>query len=379
MILTLFFENTMTTTTRAVLACAALTLFIHPHVQAREVPDDQEICMWRADRPPGPSTYTIDIGTYHVPRDAPIGTPINPVDAVWYGGNDVGAILSCYRADGPHLLHLNARATVKVFAGPLPPLNGEDLTGKVLETNVPGVGVRLKQERPFNGEYLNDWRPVGEPIVPFDAYIDHNTQFFADVAGFRTSITLIKTGPIPPGINVIDGRELWNATASTVGRAFGWRLHGAVIQSQCSLPTNPVSADPVQLGEWDSRDFTGPGFATPAVPFSITLSDCLDDPEGGVATAHIRLEGTKGSQPIDAARGIFGLSDDSSAEGVAIQMLMGDGVTPVRLNENVPLQAISPSGETVLPFTARYYQTEASAAVKPGAAKGALNFTISYH
>lgn len=373
-----FFENAMTKPTRALLACAALTLLI-PQARANDVPDEWEICDWAEIRPPGPSNYSIDIGTYHVPRDAPVGTPINPVDAVWAGGNDVGAILSCYRKDGPHLLHLNARATGKVFAGPLPPLNGEDLTGKVLETSIPGVGVRLKMARPFTGQYLNDWRPVGEPIVPFDAYIDHDTQFYAEVGLIRTFITLIKTGPIPPGINVIDGRELWNATASNVGRAWGWRLHGAVIQSQCSLPTNPVSADPVELGEWDSKDFTGPGFATPAVPFQITLSDCLDDPDGGVATAHIRLDGTKGSTPIDADRGLFSLSDDSSAAGVGIQMLMGDGVTPVPLNRAVPLQAISPSGETVLPFTARFYQTGESQAVKPGAAKGALSFTISYH
>ncbi|MEE1920590.1 fimbrial protein [Pseudomonas sp. 148P] len=373
----------MTLPTRALLACAALTLFIHPQARASDppnpIPDDEEICRWSEIRPPGPSTYTIDIGTYHVPRDAPIGTPIGPVDAVWYGGNDVGAILSCFRWDGPHVLNLHARATAKVFPDPLPPLNGEDLTGRVLETSIPGVGVRLRLAHPFAGEYSNAWRPLGEPIVPFDAVIDHFTQFFAEVAGIRSFITLIKIGPIPPGINVIDGSELWSATASDVGRAWGWRLHGAVIQSQCSLPTNPVSADPVELGEWDSQDFTGPGFATPAVPFTITLSDCEDDPENGVATAHIRLEGALGSQPIDAARGIFGLSDDSSAEGVAIQMLMGDGVTPVQLNQNVPLQAISPSGETVLPFTARYYQTEASEAVKPGSAKGALNFTISYH
>lgn len=362
------------------LACTSLSLCLSP-AHANDypgVPDDQEICEWEAARPPGPSVYTIDVGTWYVPRDAPVGTPINPPDMRTDTYNVPRAALSCFRYEGPHTLHLYQPATAPVFPGPLPPLNGEDLTGKVLETGIPGVGIRIKLGHPFDGVWANAWKPVGPPIIPFDAIIDHFTELYVRASALRAWVTLIKTGPIPPGAHSVNGYELYTGSASNVGHVWRVGMQATVIQAQCNLPQNPVSADPVELGTWDKTDFTGPGFTTPAVPFQITLSDCEDDPDGGVATAHIRLEGTKGSTPIDAQRGIFGLTDDSTAEGVGIQMLMADGVTPVQLNQDVPLQAISPSGDTVLPFSARFYQTEASQAVKPGSAKGALNFTITY-
>lgn len=49
----------------------------------------------------------------------------------------------------------------------------------------------------------------------------------------------------------------------------------------------------------------------------------------------------------------------------------------MELSTKVPLIAISP-GTTVLDFNARFYQTEPSSAVRPGLAKGALSFTLTY-
>jgi type 1 fimbria pilin len=142
---------------------------------------------------------------------------------------------------------------------------------------------------------------------------------------------------------------------------------------------NPVSADPVQLGEWDSADFTGPGYTTPAVPFSITLSNCETDTSGAVvATANIVLDGVKGSTPVGPpTSGVFSLTSDSAAEGVGIQVLKADGVTAMPLQTEVPMMAIT-SGNIVLNFNARFYQTGASSAIRPGIAKGALSFTITY-
>jgi type 1 fimbria pilin len=43
----------------------------------------------------------------------------------------------------------------------------------------------------------------------------------------------------------------------------------------------------------------------------------------------------------------------------------------------MPVIAISP-GSTSLDFSARFYQTEPADAIRPGLAKGALSFTITY-
>jgi type 1 fimbria pilin len=75
---------------------------------------------------------------------------------------------------------------------------------------------------------------------------------------------------------------------------------------------------------------------------------------------------------------VFTLGDGSTAVGMGIQILRDDGITPVALGTEVPLVVIKPTGETVLPFTARFYQTADSADVQGGVAKGSLGFTLTY-
>ncbi|MEX5591041.1 type 1 fimbrial protein, partial [Pseudomonas urmiensis] len=82
----------------------------------------------------------------------------------------------------------------------------------------------------------------------------------------------VKTGPIPPGPNVLNGSELFSGSVTMLGKIMKFGLTGTILQAQCSVGADPVSADRVQLGEWVSSDFTGPGFTSPAVPFSIALS-----------------------------------------------------------------------------------------------------------
>ncbi|CAI8722556.1 fimbrial protein [Pseudomonas sp. IT-P4] len=191
-------------------------------------------------------------------------------------------------------------------------------------------------------------------------------------------ITLIKTADIAPGPQTLDGRELFSGTFTGIpGKAFGVGLTGTVTQAHCG--SSKVSADPVPLGDWNKDDFTGPGYVTAAVPFNITLSSCIaDDLNINIATATIHLDGAGGSMPVTPAiPGVFSLTTDSTAKGIGIQILKGDGMTPVALSTEVPLQRIT-SGDTVLDFTARYYQTDASRDVMPGDAKGALFFTITY-
>lgn len=334
-------------------------------------------CEWLAGGP-GTMTYTQDMGSVYVPRDAPVGSIIGR-RAFKRTPNNEGQAIRCSN-DGSVRLTFNAATSV-------PPVQNMPVgTGSygaiyaVLPTNIAGVGAQFQLSFPFDGLASNAFTPdLGDSTVPFSAH-HQRAMGSADLnfATLESYITLIKTGPIAPGPQTLNGQELFSGEFSGIpGKAFRAGLVGTVIQAHCG--SNKVSADPVQLGEWDLADFTGPGHTTTAVPFNITLSSCVaDDTDANVATANIRFEGTGGSSPvIPPIPGVFSLTPGSSAKGVGIQVLKGDGSTPVELNTEVPIRQIG-TGDTVLDFAARFYQIEPSRNVEPGEAKGALNFTLTY-
>ncbi|CAM3141198.1 fimbrial protein [Pseudomonas floridensis] len=347
----------------------------------RETPKND--CYWVTN--PGVKYFQREIGALFIPRDSRIGSVIGAVDVSATVYDPAGLEAAC-KNDGTALLEFEATATAPIFPGVVDPINGEDVTGKILQTNIPGVGARIKLEFPFSSPGSRPcatcFHPVdGSAAVPYLAVNDHLSMLTSiQIKSLTTQVTLVKTGPIPPGPQVLSS-DLWTGRVTTLGKIMSFKLVGTVTQAQCSVGANAVSADPVPLGEWDSADFTGPGFTTAAVPFSITLSDCETDPNPGssfVATAHIQLDGVKGSAPVGPVNsGVFSLTSDSDAQGVGIQVLKADGITPMELQTEVPLIAISP-GNTVLNFHARFYQTDASSAIRPGLAKGALSFTMTY-
>lgn len=326
--------------------------------------------------------YQRNVGTLYVPRDAPVGTVIGQVDTRQLTSNGAGLRLRCDNGDPPDYLLFNARNTVPLFPGVINPINGEDVTGKILQTNIQGVGVRVKLGFPLSNapNAANAFNVIGgSAAVPYDAFNQRVILTQIILTGLSNDITLVKTGPLAPGPHTLDGRELLSGHYPYLGKVFGYGLTGTVIQTQCSVGVNPVSADPVPLGGWDTADFSGVGYTTTAVPFQINLTNCVAAPAGGlVTTAHIRLDGVNGSAPVGPQfPGVFSLAGGSGAAGMGIQILQGDGVTPVALEAEVPVSTIA-VGNQVLDFNARFYQTAPSAQVRPGIARGALNFTMTY-
>jgi type 1 fimbria pilin len=293
--------------------------------------------------------------------------------------NNESSFIECDN-DGSVRLMSNVLASTPFHSGMLRGASMRHSPQSILSTNIPGVGVQFTLGFPFDGNAQNAFTPdFGDSTVPFTAH--HERPMGSTLLNFtrlESYITLIKTGDIAPGPQTLNGNELFSGTFTGIpGKAFGVGLTGTVIQAHCG--SSKVSADPVLLGEWKKGDFTGPGYTTPTVPFSITLSSCIaDDSNTNIATATIHLDGAGGSMPVTPAiPGVFSLTTDSTAQGVGIQILKGDGTTPVALSTEVPLQRIT-SGDTVLDFTARYYQTDSNLDVHPGTAKGALFFTLSY-
>lgn len=334
--------------------------------------DPFNTCEWRTV--PGPMTYAQDVGTVYVARDAAVGSVIGTARLFNRTHNNEGLTARCHNTGAVRLI-FNAQTSAPPAAG----LYGGLAPMSVLRTNIPGVGARFELGFPFNGTASNSFTPDhGDTTVPFDAHSAQDVGVtFIHISTLEARITLVKTGPIAPGPQTFDGTELFSGRVTGIpGKVISAGLSGTVIQAHCG--SNTVSADPVQLGEWDQRDFTGPGYTTTAVPFNITLSDCEADGSGAnIATANIKFEDANPAPVPPSVPGVFGLTPDSTAKGIGIQVLKSDGTTPVPLDSDVPLIPISSSG-TVLNFTARFYQTGPSRDVRPGVAKGALNFTLSY-
>ena len=335
-------------------------------------------CEWGVGT--GPIRYIADVKALYVPRDAQIGDPIGPIDQVFIARGS-GSIVYCQN-DGINRLVFNATNTVPPVPGPILRKNGITPQGYILSTNIPGVGAQISFGSPYDGITQGFWKLNGaDSSIPYDAYIDFQTPFPIQHSILRGTVTLIKTGTIGPGQHSLDsGRELVKGAFTGIPDAFGVALSGSVTQAECTLSTNPVSADPVKLGEWESTEFTGEGHTTDAIPFSIALNSCVSDPQQGgtITNAYVRLDPTAGSTTVDASRGVFTLGGTSTAQGVGIQVLGSDALTPVALESDVLYNAIPATGGMLLEFNARYYQTGPSTSVVAGSADGALGFTITY-
>lgn len=361
----------MKPSTRVSLTSLCLALLASGEVFARSA------CDWSGGIS-GELEHNIDLKHQWVGRDAPIGSVIGQAETYYSRPNEAGLQVICsnFMAEGPTLT-ANVNNTQPLFTGSLPPINGEDLTGRVIQTGVDGIGIHVRLVAPYHGKGgspSNAWTYINWTSVPWQGYADHDPgPTGIQLNNLRAYITLIKTGPIAPGPHSFNGIQLFSGTYSDVGTVMRAHLHGTVTTAQCTLKANAVSPAPVDLGTHDVKDFGKPDDFTKAVPFRITLNDCESDASGGTQ-AYIRLDGANGSKPIDVDKGVFSLSSGSGATGIGIQVLHADG-SPFRLEEEVAVMPLSP-GDLTLNFQARYYQTAPT--VTPGEANGALNFTVTY-
>lgn len=334
-------------------------------------------CRW--DAAAGPINYQANLGSVYVPRDARTGSVIGVIDHFVFS-NSSGPTITCTNDGTGVTLNFSAQNVAPFERRIHGFIDGVRTDDKIFATNVPGVGARIKLESGFNGQAGNAFVPIGgSPTVPFAAQISQRLVVPFRLTRLRSQVTLIKTGPIAPGPQIVN-RHMFDGYFSDIGKGFGYTLNATVIQSQCAVGANPVSVDPVPLGDWQVSDFTHPGFTTPPTPFTITLSSCEADPtNANQANAHIRLDGANGSLPEgDGSNGVFRLSSGSTARGVGIQILRGDAITPVPLSTDVSFGTIEDGRDKTLDFNARFYQIDNVGQIGAGKAEGALSFTITY-
>lgn len=333
-------------------------------------------CDLRPGIVPAPFNFNINLGPIYVPRDSPVGSVIGQLDRPFSVNPSENRYVHCEHDGSNTGVVFNSVARRPISTLPVPPVGGENVDGKLYETSIPGIAVRIKLGHPVDGIHPDALTPLSQSnTMPF---ISVRQTLWATPMQWRTLVgeaTLVKIGPIAPGPHNVND-ALFDARFQQIGNVFTVSLATTVIQAQCDVSV--VSDNPVELGDWSKSDFTGPGYATTPVPFSIALSSCNSDPgDVNIAWANIRLDGVNGSMPIPGVEGGFTLTSDSDAEGVGIQILHRDGFTPIRLGSDVPLMPIA-SGSTILDLTARFYQTSDAQDVVAGEAKGSLSFTISF-
>lgn len=316
--------------------------------------------------PPGASqkVYERDLGTLYVGRDVALNEVIGNNNLVEDTPDLNGLSLDC-EADN-YVINFDFRA-----------VNGQT-ANRVINTNVPGIGVMVQMGNPFLGG-PNEWRPDdGVPVfVPFNAYHENTVVTGPKLESLHNTITLVKTADLAPGEHLVDGPLFtghldWGG----MGQVLQYSLKARVIQSECEVDSGSVTTQ-VDLEDWSISQLAGPGHTTTPTPFSIRLINCLAPPAGGtLIMARMELNGIDGSAPTGpAGEHVFSLTSDSDAAGVGIQVLLNNNPVPL---DTVFRAADLTSGSIPLNFQARYYQLEPRAQVRTGTAKGALRFTMHY-
>ncbi|OBY92025.1 MULTISPECIES: fimbrial protein [Pseudomonas] len=317
-----------------------------------------------------PKQLTLTGGTVYAPRDVPIGTTLNnnaPIRTLNFGDS-----LAC----GPPATYGATLVGPVVNDIPVDVLRVP--ANSILQTNVPGVGLAMYMTgfaTGWQGEASNPSR-----FIPFN--ITWNNSWAVGMPSAMIRYALIKVGDIPPGTHSIN--QLVAQGHTDRGRIFDLTFTATVTVAGCSMPQAPGNQINVPMGTWEKRVFNGKNSTTDAQPFAITLNSCIAGSGYPSNTngyfngnyANIQIDSAKTSTVLDAANGVLSLSSDSTAQGVAIQVLRDNG-TPMNLGQPVRLNRVV-NGTTTVPLKARYIQTGDGPTPTPGTANGYASFSVTY-
>ncbi|WP_174434391.1 fimbrial protein [Burkholderia metallica] len=251
----------------------------------------------------------------------------------------------------------------------------------VYQTGVPGIGVRIhtNADIPYDSYNTNSrgnsyYENLETPST--NTLPQYYPPFKWFVYGGTFTLEIIKTGEISPG-------KVFSGTIGEVsGGGITWRrfsFSGDVVVQPTSCKVTSQSIQ-VPLGSVPQRSFKGVGSTTPPVNFSIPI-DC-----SGVAK-NVYMTFTDSSN-VGNTGNILPLTKNSTAKGIGIQILPGDGAGdsyPIAFGPGtggINQQLVASLGKSAeigkinVKLRARYVQTAEK--VVPGTANGVVTYTISY-
>ncbi|MFK3659283.1 fimbrial protein [Scandinavium sp. NPDC088450] len=275
--------------------------------------------------------------------------------------------------------------------------NGEPYAGKVYETGMPGLGAVVT----YSGYSYVNGTPFPNEVQACAPAVE-NTSCDVPNGHFGFVITVIKTGPVTPG--VLNGATLpcpkiamgmAGNEVPVVNACFSGAV--TVVSNTCQTPDVFVN-----LGTHDTAEFSGKGSATPWVNASIQLKNCpvfygenrfggawsedgTYSPDSHSSANQVWYTLRPVQSVIDNAQGIMNIdqSVENAAKGISIQVASGDKDSPVAVEFGTGFSLDLPSDGSqniVIPLVSRYIQTASSVRdLKPGLANGQITFLINYY
>lgn len=228
------------------------------------------------------------------------------------------------------------------------------LGGKVYNTNVSGVGIRMTTV-------------ASGHVLPYDASMLANNYVVFPGDGIKAE--LIKTGDITGG--TLDAGMLARASVANQFYFANVTLNGntTITPESCAVTTNPVN---VSLDDHEKNEFTGVGSTTAWKTFDIGLN-CNQG-----AKINVRIDPAAGA--VDNMTDVMKLDNagsSSTASGVGVQLwFRPNGGSAVKFGQETYYWTSGYGGPETVQLQARYYQTGQT--ITPGAANATATFTLTY-
>lgn len=186
--------------------------------------------------------------------------------------------------------------------------------------------------------------------------------------GPGTTISLIKTGPITPGVMPAGQIGLFTADS---GQTFMKLSMGSLTINQvaCSITTPTLN---FPIGDILASSF---GTSIGTVPAAASKTENLGLSCDAGTRVNVTLTGVQ--NPDVETTSILALTDQGQAnvaKGVGVQILYNN--SPINLNGSPLYWKTSSGGQEIFPITVRYYQTKT--AVTTGTANASATLNITY-
>jgi len=305
-----------------------------------------------------PQTFVLDMpARIAVPRDVPVGTPLTP----WISSEASTGWFQC-TSTGPFTgLASGVPIAYPTSTGMLYVSDGGNWT--VYKTNVDGVGIAVNARAylgPCGGWF--SWRNLTSLGPQARCNKVGLSQF-----GGQVRVILVKTGPVSGG--TVNGGLLAQIGAypDAAGVMMSFQASSTVVDVAACTTPNVI----VDLGSHRTNEFGGVGSALAPVNFNINVNGC----PAGMAKIQYRIDPV--TTVVDAGNAVVALGSGSTARGVGIQLLDGNG-NPFPFSASLSLTGYDPAngGDYAIGLQARFYQT--SAPVFAGTVKAGMTFTMSY-
>lgn len=233
-------------------------------------------------------------------------------------------------------------------------------------TAIPGIGYSLSDTQLYGSP--NYFQPYGTVSAPAGGY-----AFSADA---KLRLDFWRTGTLTTGQYCLPAGTAMGYVRfdnlTVVRLVMSSDLCINVVGPTCSVSTGSKSIS-VPLGSQSASQFSGIGSSSASQHFNIDLLSCSN-----VKAVLLQFNATADSDyPNAAQQGVIQLQAVANkASGVGVQLLKGDGTTPMPLNSQQTLWQGSSASSLSLPFAVRYLQTKSS--VTPGEANAIAEFVVAY-